>query len=197
MNCWQRHLKLQNKCARRQTDDEQDLRMKRGGLRMLRGAVQGPECGTGAVTSLLCLVNFTFILYVRTHGPEILFFFSTYAAHASVIPPGYSYLCFSLQQVTCKSKYDVGVNEDCPQVYDAGVGLPSSGRPRRVWQSHVGCECSLENVPLLGKPTRFAYPSDRFLSYPPKRTTGFFNPDIQWLTASAGTCAQKKLSGFQ
>ena len=40
------------------------------------------------------------------------------------------YLCFSLQQVTCKSKYDVGVNEDCPQVYDAWVGLPSSGSTR-------------------------------------------------------------------
>ena len=43
---------------------------------------------------------------------------------------GNSYPCFPLQQVTCKSKYDVGVNEDRPQVYDAGVGLPSSGRPR-------------------------------------------------------------------
>lgn len=53
--------------------------------------------------------------------------------------------------MTCKSKYDVGVDEDRPQVYDAGVGLPSSGRPRRVWQSHVGCELSLENIPLLAE----------------------------------------------
>lgn len=41
-----------------------------------------------------------------------------------------SYLCFSPQEVTCKSKYDVGVNEDCPQVYEVGVGLLSSRRPR-------------------------------------------------------------------
>lgn len=41
-----------------------------------------------------------------------------------------AYLCLPLQQVTCKSEDDVGVNEDCPQVNDAGVGFPSSRRPR-------------------------------------------------------------------
>lgn len=109
-----------------------------------------------------------------------------------------SYPCFSLQEVTCKSKYDVGVNKDCPQVYDAGVGLPTSGGPRRVWTSHVGCVCSLENIPLLEEPTGLLDPSNSLLSYlRTKRSTGFFNPDIQWLTESACTCAQNQLSDFQ
>lgn len=85
----------------------------RHGVEEVRGAVQGPEYRTGAITSRQLSISSLFILYVRTHKTS-----------------GQSYLCFSLQQVTCKSKYDVGVDEDRPQLYDAGVGLPISGRTR-------------------------------------------------------------------
>lgn len=52
----------------------------------------------------------------------------------------YSHLCFPPEQMTCKSKYDVRVDQDRTQVYDTGAGLPVSGRSRWVWKSHVGCE---------------------------------------------------------
>lgn len=66
---------------------------------------------TGQGPSRQLSIPSLFILSVRTHKTS-----------------GQSYLGFSLQQVTRKSEYDVGVDEDRPQVYDAGVGLPISGR---------------------------------------------------------------------
>lgn len=42
----------------------------------------------------------------------------------------YSHLCFPPEQMTCKSKYDVRVDQDRTQVYDTGAGLPVSGRAR-------------------------------------------------------------------
>lgn len=42
--------------------------------------------------------------------------------------------------MTCKSKYDVRVDQDRTQVYNTRAGLPVSGRARWVWKSHVGCK---------------------------------------------------------